>query len=90
MDLSITHNILIFVSVETKLRLCYRCCYALFYKRLEKGVFEILRPQPSISSEERLSSVQVTYDYEADRSVLVPEEFRRQVGAFEGRSFSAG
>jgi hypothetical protein len=31
--------------------------------------------------------VQVAYDYEADRSMLVPEEFRRQVEAFEGRSF---
>ena len=35
------------------------------------------------------SSVQVAYDYEADRSIPVPEEFRRQVEAFEGRAFSA-
>jgi hypothetical protein len=35
--------------------------FALFCKRLEKGVFEILRPQGSISSEEQLPSVQVTY-----------------------------
>ena len=36
------------------------------------------------------SSVQVAYDYKAEQSILVPEEFRRQVEMFEGRSFSAG
>jgi len=35
-------------------------------------------------------SVQVAYNYETDRSILVPEEFRRQVEMFEGHSFSAG
>jgi acyl-CoA thioester hydrolase len=36
------------------------------------------------------SSVQVAYDYEADRSIAVPQEFRLQVEAFERRSFPAG
>jgi len=34
-------------------------------------------------------SVLVAFDYKTDRSIPVPEEFRRQVEAFEGRSFSA-
>ena len=33
------------------------------------------------------TSVQVAFDYRAERSIPVPEEFRRQVEAFEGRSF---
>ena len=32
------------------------------------------------------SSVQVAYDYARDRSVEVPEEFRRKAAAYEGRS----
>jgi acyl-CoA thioester hydrolase len=33
------------------------------------------------------TSVQVAFDYQADCSIPVPEEFRRQVEAFEGRPF---
>ena len=33
------------------------------------------------------TSIQVAYDYEANRSMAVPEEFRRQVARFEGREF---
>jgi acyl-CoA thioester hydrolase len=34
-------------------------------------------------------SILVAYDYGANRSVEVPEEFRKQAEAFEGRSFPA-
>ena len=36
------------------------------------------------------SSVQVCYDYGTKRSMPVPDELRRQLEAFEGRSFTKG
>lgn len=62
-------------------------------ERLGRKSFEMIYRAHARSDDRLLfeaASVLVAYDYEADRSTLVPAKFRRQVEAFEGRSFSAG